>query len=68
MNAKEEFGPNFVDAERLIREAAKQGAKFIATPENTDRIFMDAKKKVESAPWEYEHPGIPYFSNLAKEA
>ena len=67
MNAKADIQTNLNDAEQLIREAAGQGATFIVTPENTDRIFMDAAKKIETCPREGEHPGAQHFSNLAKE-
>ena len=67
MNAKADIETNLKDASHLIRKASSQGAQFIVTPENTDRIFMDAKKKVETAYWENDHPGIAYFSDLAKE-
>ena len=67
MNAKADIETNLKDASSLIREAAGKGATFIATPENTDRIFMDAAKKIETCPREGEHPGVEHFSNLAKE-
>lgn len=67
MNAKADIETNLEDASTLIREAAEKGATFIATPENTDRIFMDAARKIETCPRVGEHPGVEHFSNLAKE-
>lgn len=58
---------NLDAAGKLIREAAKQGATFVATPENTDSMVFPAKKKVDITPSQDAHPAIPFFSNLAKE-
>lgn len=58
---------NLDEAEKLIRQAAAQGAKFIATPENTCHIRMPSVEKLNSAPAQEDHPGLPRFSALAKE-
>lgn len=67
MNAKADIQTNLQDATFLIRKAVSQGANFIVTPENTDRILMDVKEKLATAPTAEEHPGIPHFAALAKE-
>lgn len=67
MNAKAQIEPNLKNAEFLIRKAAVKGAKLIITPENTDRILMDVKEKLATAPSTENHPGIPHFAALAKE-
>ena len=58
---------NLKTAERYIRQAAEQGASFIATPENTCHIRFPAVQKCESAYTFDEHPAMPFFSALAKE-
>ncbi len=58
---------NMRQAEMYIRQAATQGAQFIATPENTDQIRQPPLEMVNSAPEEKDHPGIPLFSGLARE-
>ncbi len=57
---------NIDQAERLIREAAAQGAKFITMPENA--FFMRAKDTddVPLYPME-EHPGVKRCAALAQE-
>ena len=58
---------NLDKAGELIRTAAAEGATLIATPENTCHIRMPSKEKLTSAHPEETHPGIPFFSDLAKE-
>lgn len=67
LNAKPSIQENMKEAERLIRAAAKEGATFIATPENTCRMRAKAEDKWESSFEESAHPAIPFYSNLAKE-
>lgn len=58
---------NLPAAAALIREAAAQGAQFIATPENTCQIRHKAADKLATAQPEDQHTGLPLFSNLAQE-
>lgn len=58
---------NLFEAERMIREAAKQGAVLIATPENTCHILTPGIAKLETSMGEAEHPALPFFSALAKD-
>jgi len=50
-----------------IREAAGVGARFIATPENSDFMVDGADKKRMGAYDENTHPFLSRFSELAKE-
>lgn len=67
MNSGPALQENLAQAAKLIREAAKGGAQFIATPENTDFMRANAALTVESAYQEKDHPALPFFSALAKE-
>jgi predicted amidohydrolase len=58
---------NLQNAAALIREAAGQGATFIATPENTDYIRRYAREKLEISGDENTHAPIAFFVNLAAE-
>ena len=58
---------NLEKAEKLIREAAAQGAHFIATPENTDQMRRYAKDRLASSGDMGTHLAIPHFSALSKE-
>ena len=51
----------------LVREAARQGARFIATPENTTLMAPDAGAKLARSFDEAHDPALPRFSALAKE-
>lgn len=67
LNAQPDIRENLAQAESLIREAAGQGARFIATPENTDHIRRRHADKLANSGDEKSHVGIPFFSDLAKE-
>lgn len=58
---------NIDAAARLIRQAAAQGAKLIATPENTCQIRTPAAARAEAPIPQEDHPGLKRFSALAKE-
>lgn len=62
-----DINDNLTMTEGFIREAAAAGAQFIATPENTCQVRHPAIAKLETAPFQEGHPGVPYFSALAKE-
>ena len=51
----------------LVREAARQGARFIATPENTTLMAPDGGAKLARSFDEAHDPALPRFSALAKE-
>jgi len=67
LNAKPSLEDNFHEAESLIRAAAKDGATFIATPENTCRMRAAIDSKWEASFEDQDHPAIPFYGNLAKE-
>jgi predicted amidohydrolase len=67
MTAGPEVGPNLDAAGSLIREAAAGGAKFIFTPENTSIIEPNRELALAKSFTQDEHPGLPFFSKLAKE-
>ena len=61
------INPNLDRAEALIRQAAAQGATFIATPEITDQVISNRAEAIESTYAQSDHPGVPRFAALAKE-
>ena len=58
---------NIRDAAKWIRAAAKDGAQFIATPENTTLMAPDAGAKLVQSFDEAHDPALPVFGGLAKE-
>ena len=58
---------NIHDAERWIRAAAKDGAQFIATPENTTLMAPDGGAKLAHSYDESHDPALPVFAALAKD-
>lgn len=67
LNAGPVIDDNLREAEHLIREAARDGATFIATPENTCRMRAKVEDKWASSYPQDDHPAIPFFGDLAKE-
>lgn len=67
MNSGPHIEPNLDIAERLIREAAAQGATLIATPEVTDQVISNRAERIGEMLTQGEHPGVERFSTLAKE-
>jgi predicted amidohydrolase len=51
----------------LVREAAAGGARFIATPENTNIMAQDNRAKLAATFEEAADPSLPAFASLAKE-
>jgi predicted amidohydrolase len=66
-NSGPDIDENLKQVGSLIRDAAKDDCDFIVTPENTDFMRESAGKTIESAMEANKHPGIPFFSFLAKE-
>ena len=58
---------NIRDTTALVREAAGQGARFIATPENTNIMAQNNRAKLASTFDEANDPSIPAFGELAKD-
>jgi len=67
MNSGTDIEENLKQAGELIKEAAAQGAEFIATPENTDFMRENHNATLMTAMTDDEHPGIPFFSAVAKQ-
>jgi deaminated glutathione amidase len=67
MTSGPDIGENLRTAEKHIRAAAGSGAQFVSTPENTCHIRHPSSEKLKSSPWQKDHPGLPFFSALAKE-
>lgn len=67
MNTQRDVAPNIIAASELIRAAHAQGARLIVTPENTTILEPNKEDALAKTPAEEEHPGLPAFSNLAKE-
>ncbi|HYK80294.1 MAG TPA: carbon-nitrogen hydrolase family protein [Micropepsaceae bacterium] len=58
---------NVRDAAQIIRAAHKDGAQFVATPENTDLMAQDGGSKLEKTSSEKDSPAVPQFCSLAEE-
>ncbi|MFN3700280.1 MAG: carbon-nitrogen hydrolase family protein [Alphaproteobacteria bacterium] len=67
LNSGADIAENLKAAGELIRQAAAQGARFIATPEVTDQVISNRAEKIDQMLSEADHPGLAYFSALAKE-
>lgn len=67
LRSSDDVAENIRDTVRLVREAAAQGATFIATPENTTLMAPDGGAKLAHSFDEAHDPAIPVFSALAKE-
>jgi len=62
-----EIEENLADATALIRQAASDGAQFIATPEMTHIVQRSPKRLFASITDEANDLGIRHFAALAKE-
>src|ERR1700743_2350309 len=67
MRSSDNMEENIRDASNMIRDAARQGAQFIATPENTTLMAPDGGAKLERACPEAQDPALPAFRALAEE-
>ncbi|MBX2834356.1 MAG: carbon-nitrogen hydrolase family protein [Micavibrio sp.] len=65
--ATADIDENLSNVTRAIREAAKNGARLISTPENTDYIRRYAKDKLEISGDAQTHKPIAHYAALAKE-
>jgi predicted amidohydrolase len=63
LNATDDRARNFEQAAALIGEAAAQGARFIATPENTDQIAPRESRLASAEP--VDGPLVTRFRQLA---
>lgn len=67
VNAGTELQPNLDAAGDLVRRARDAGAEFITLPENVGWIVQGRAKTMARVKVEAEHPGIPFFADLARE-
>jgi len=67
LRSGDDVAGNIHDAERWIRAAAKDGAQFIATPENTTLMAPDGGAKLAQSFDETHDPALPVFADLAKD-
>ena len=63
----DDVAQNVRDAAEIIRAARKDGAHFIATPENTDLMALDGGSKLEKTFPEKDALALPQFCALAEE-
>ncbi|HEY0267347.1 MAG TPA: nitrilase-related carbon-nitrogen hydrolase, partial [Rhizomicrobium sp.] len=67
LRSSDDVAENIRITSELVRDAAAQGATFIATPENTTLMAPDGGAKLASSHDEAHDPALPVFSALAKE-
>ena len=67
LRSNSDVADNLVAASGLIRAAAKQGATFIATPENTSLLQKSTKQLFEVIKPQEETEAVGFFSQLAKD-
>src|SRR4051812_13075999 len=67
LRSSDNVAENIRTTSLLVREAARGGARFIATPENTNIMAPDGRAKL-AATFDQDHdPALPAFAELAKE-
>ncbi|HEY0832816.1 MAG TPA: carbon-nitrogen hydrolase family protein [Azospirillum sp.] len=67
VNAGPEIPPNLAAAGDLVRRARDAGADLIAMPENVGMIVQGRDKVLARVRPQAEHPGVPFFTDLARE-
>jgi deaminated glutathione amidase len=65
MRSSREMAPNFIEASKLIRQAASQGATFISTPEMTNIFEPDRERLKAVVMTEAEDSSVHGFVELA---
>ena len=67
LRSSDDVAENIRETVRWVREAAAQGATFIATPENTTLMAPDGGAKLAHSFDEAHDPALPVFCGLARE-
>ena len=67
LRSSDDVADNIRETVALVREAAAQGASFIATPENTTLMAPDGGAKLARSFDEAHDPALPVFCALAQE-
>ena len=67
LRSGDDVAQNAREAAQFIRAARKEGAQFVATPENTGLMARDGGAKLEKTYPENDDPALPQFCALAEE-
>lgn len=67
LTSSSDMDANIKNAVDLIRDAAGQGADFIATPENTNLLLLDNDERFRKVHEQNDDPGLKAFRALAEE-
>ncbi|MFY8094896.1 MAG: carbon-nitrogen hydrolase family protein [Niveispirillum sp.] len=67
VNAGPEIMPNLEQAGIHVRQAVEQGAQLVCLPENVSLMAQGREKILARVKPEAEHPGVPFFRDLARE-
>jgi predicted amidohydrolase len=67
LRSSDDVAENISTASKLIRQAVAEGAKFVATPENTTLMAPDGGAKLERSFDEGSDPALPAFRKLASD-
>ena len=67
LRSTSDVAENIRQTSAFAREAAAGGARFIATPENTNIMAQDNRAKLAATFDEAADPSLPAFASLAKE-
>ena len=67
VSAGPDIAGNISVLDKMIREAAGNGARLVATPENSCHVLGKSEKKLETASAQDDHPLVAHMAALAKE-
>lgn len=67
VNAGPEILPNLDQAGIFVRQAVASGAQLVCLPENVSLMAQGREKILARVKPETEHPGVPFFRDLARE-
>jgi len=67
LRSSDDVAENIRETVHWVRDAAAQGARFIATPENTTLMAPDGGAKLARSFDEAHDPALPVFSDLSRE-
>lgn len=67
VNAGPEILPNLDQAGIFVRQAVAGGAQLVCLPENVSLMTQGREKILARVKPETEHPGVPFFRDLARE-
>ena len=67
LRCTDDMNENIATTSSFVRQAARDGARFVATPENTNLMAPDGGAKLEKTFVEKNDPSVPAFAALANE-